>query len=183
MNPQSQTVVFNGKVFPVVKDYGLYRVLGPSAECVGKYPEPMVGMRQPPHVLSRNKRGRELALVPCQLFDDDVCFFFIDYARKQRGQAHEAIIESNLNMGRPRGIKACAEEFKKEIETNVPPKIRICADGKGGMQILGLLEEEKSRLGEARFNELNLIIHEMEFYSTGGRLVDADDEGEAWKNA
>jgi hypothetical protein len=184
-NMQPQTVTFLGEsgkvnVFPVVKDYGIYRVLGPTPECEGKYPEPRVGTRLPPMPLSRHK-GRELALVVCQLFDDDQCQFFIDYARKDRKQAREAISESNLNMGKP-SLEACSEEIKKEIETNGPFEFHLNVDGNGNAEISGLVEEEKAPLGEARFNELELIIHEMEFYGEDTRMVE-DDDAEAWKNA
>jgi hypothetical protein len=146
-------------VFPVVRDCGIYRVLGPTAELEGKYLEPKVGTRLPPMPLSRYK-GRELALIHCQLFGDAETRFFIDY----RKRAREAIIESNLNMGRPRGYEACVKEIEKENELHIDVH-------NGKMAILGLAEailelaeEEKARLGEARFNELELIIHEMEFY-------------------
>jgi hypothetical protein len=187
---QPKTVSFLGEggivnVFPVVKDYGIYRVLGPSSESGGKYPEPMVGRRLLPISLSRHK-GRELALVVCQLFGDGECAFFIDYAQKDRKRAREAIIESNLNMGRPRGLGACMEEIKKEIE-NGGFKGRFRVDDNGDAQALGLAEEERARLGEERFNELELIIHElelyqMEFYGGDWSMAD-DDDAEAWKNA
>ena len=186
----SKTVIFlsdGGKVnvFPIVKDYGIYRVLGPTAEMKGKYPEPQVGTRLPPKPLWRHKEG-ELAVVACELFDDDKFFFFIDYARKDRKRAHEAILESNLNMGKPRGLKACTEEMRKEFETNGPPRVAFRVVN-GSMEISGLDEGEKARFGEERFNELNLIIGEMELYAVVAdtRMVDDDDDGsaKAWKNA
>jgi hypothetical protein len=184
-NGTQQTVSFLGEggkvnVFPVVKDYGIYRVLGPTLECEGKHPEPKVGTRLPPMPLSRHK-GRELAVVICQLFGDDKCSFFIDYAQKDRKRARKAIIKSNANMGRPRGLKACAEEVMKENETS-PLNLRIYTHN-GEMEILGLAEEEKARLGEARFNELELIIAEMELYGGKSEECDPGDDAEAWKNA
>ena len=181
----SSTIIFLGEggkvnVFPVVKDYGIYRVLGGTPECEGNYLEPKVGTRLPPMPLMQHK-GRELAVVTCHLFGDDKHAFFIDYAQKDRRRARKAIIKSNANMGRPRGLRACAEEIMKENERT---PLKLCTHVHNGeMDILGLAEEEKARLGEARFNELNLIIAEMELY--GRKCVDVGDgdDAEAWKNA
>jgi hypothetical protein len=124
------------------------------------------------HLSSKNESGRELALVPCRLFGDDECGFLIDYAQEDRGRAHQAIIESNLNMGKRRGLKACVEEITKENETT-PLNLRILVHN-GGVKILGLVEEEKARLGEARFKELELVIAEMELY--GGHESEPEQE-------
>ena len=56
-------------VFPVVKDRGLYRVLGSALDMEDEYPEPKYGLRLKPKALMKHE-GRELAIVTC-LSDDE----------------------------------------------------------------------------------------------------------------
>jgi hypothetical protein len=175
VNPNGDT-----DVYPVIRDYGLYRILGRPPDMRGSFHEPKVGTRLAP-IPQTTHQGRELAIVPCRLCGDDVTFFFIDYPKEDRKRVHRAIIESNEKMAKPRGFKACAEEMMKEQETNGGYRVKW-AIYNGKPNFLGLSETEKDRLGEARFNELNLIINEWECYSFD-KEVSESDEADWWKTS